>query len=190
MQAMRFSEIVAPHSGPISLWNQQSSLVMTGHSGSRAFRKHSVRYHYQDTRESHLPTKPHKPSENELRLLNYLGLSEDASIIVIIGVPPCYEIIMGSKRRGPMKPLQIPFSGPGSLLDDSLRVYLFCYPPHGTDRNGRQTQARNLKLFLGEIEANSRDIAEQKLLTQKAAEEAELRMRLEYSGMDMFEDRR
>jgi hypothetical protein len=38
--------------------------------------------------------------------------------MVIVGDPPCYDIIMGGEGRGPVKPLQIPLSDFGSQLDD------------------------------------------------------------------------
>jgi hypothetical protein len=113
--------------------------------------------------------------------------------MVIVGDPPCYEIIMGKKGRGTIKPLQIPFSDSVSQLDASWSRFLCFYPPHWTDRKGRQRQARNLKLLLRDMEIHSKAIEDAKLLALKAAEdaakEAALLIRIEYGELDIFEDR-
>jgi hypothetical protein len=127
-------------------------------------------------------------ANNELRLLKYLHLSESYSITVLIGNPPCYEIIIGREGRGFIKLLQIPFSELANQLDNSLGA-LFRYPELWNDRSRRRIQARNLKLLLHDIEAHSKALEEQKLLALKAEEEAKLRIRLEYGELDTFNDR-
>ena len=98
-----------------------------------------------------LPTKPHKPTKNELKLLKDLHLSESHNVTVMIGTPPCYEIIIGKEGRGLIKILQIPFSEFASQLDNSLSV-LLCYPRLWKGRSERRIQANNLKLLLPDME--------------------------------------
>ena len=136
-----------------------------------------------------MPTKLHEPTKNELKLLKYLHMSESQNVTVLIGTPPCYEIIIGKEGRGFIRILQIPFSEFTSQLDSSLSV-LLCYPHLWKGRSERRIQANNLKLLLRDMEIHSKAIEDAKLLALKAADEAALRIRIEYDGLFAIDDRR
>ena len=138
------------------------------------------------------PTTLDQTTEDELKLLKYLHLSDRALVWVEIIGSQYYEI---SNYRTSRK-VQIPCSALAFRPDQSLKVRplfgraLFYYPRL---ESSKRTQARNLRIVLLEVEAQLKASKEQKLLARKAAKEADkeasLPNRLEYSGMDMFEER-
>jgi len=142
------------------------------------------------------PTTLDQPTEDELKLLKYLHLSDLAIFWVEIIGSQHYEI---SNFRTSRK-VQIPCSALAFRPDQSLKVppfvhrILFNYPRLGSSKRALRTQARNLRIVLIEIEAQLKARKAEKLLALKAAkeaaEEAALRTRLEYSGMETFDSDR
>jgi hypothetical protein len=142
------------------------------------------------------PTRLDQPTEDELKLLKYLHLSDRANVWVDIIGSQHYEI---SNYRTSRK-VQIPCSALAFRPDQSLKVrpffdnVLFYYPRIGTSKRALHAQARNLRIVLIEIEAQLKARKAEKLLALKAAkeaaEEARLRTRLEYSGMETFDSDR
>ena len=140
-------------------------------------------------------TKPHKSTKNELKLLKYLGVSESDEVWVVIGDSSGHEISTYREDPEPTKTVLIPFSHLPYEKDPALRIevlhdgMLFSYPNSSYGRNSRRIQAKNLKILLYDIEAHSKALEDAKLLSDKAEEEAALRIRLEYGELDTFNDR-
>ena len=129
------------------------------------------------------------PTKNELKLLKYLEIPESCNVSVLIGNPPCYEIIVGKEGKGLIKIVKIPFSELASQLDNSLPV-LLCYPRYSNDRINRRIQVNNLKILLHDIEAHSRAIEAQKLQALQAEKNKLLLLQEEYSGISMVDNPR
>jgi hypothetical protein len=141
-----------------------------------------------------LPTessKPNKPTKNELKLLNYLGLSESDGILVTIGDPPCHQISTDTESE----PILIPFSNltcqkdPSLQIDTTMGEVLFEYPNSWASRRSRRIYAGNLKVLLSDLYFYYKAIEDEKLLALKAAEEAELLIRFELDESSIFYER-
>ena len=140
-------------------------------------------------------SKPDKPTKNELKLLNYLGLSESEGILVTIGDPPCHHISTETESGVPGDAVLIPFSNltyqrdPSLQIDTTFGEVLFEYPNSSASRRSRRIYAENLKVLLSDIYFYSKAIEDEKLLALKAAEEAELLIRFEYDELSIFYER-
>jgi hypothetical protein len=138
-----------------------------------------------------MPTNLDQPTEDELKFLKYLNLSDRARVWVEIIGSEYYEI---SNYRTSKK-VQIPCSVLAFQPDQSLKVrpflgsFLFYYPRIGSSKRALNTQARNLRIVLLEIEAQLKARKEQKMLALKAAKEAALLIRFEYDESPLFYER-
>jgi hypothetical protein len=106
---------------------------------------------------------------------------------------------MDRKNGEPLETVVIPFSDlphkkyPSSGIEIIFGRWLFCYP-----RIGRGTalriQAKNLRILLYDIEAQSRVLKERESKARKAEEEAERIERLllqnEYGGLNVLDNDR
>ncbi len=139
---------------------------------------------------------PTKATKNELKLLNYLGLSESDEVHVGIGDPPCYEIDRERESGEPTETVLIPFSdqtyqkNPSLQMNPTLGEVLFEYPNSSESKRVRRIFAENLRVLLSDIDFYSKAIEDEKFLALKAAEEAALLRRLEYGELDTFDDDR
>ena len=142
-----------------------------------------------------MPNEPNKPTKNELKLLDYLGLSESDGIYVTIGDPPCHQISTETESGVPLKTVQIPLNDltwqtdPSLQIDPTLGGVLFVYPNSSESKRARRIYAGNLKVLLCDIYLYSTAIENAKLLALKAAEEARLLRRSEYHDSIIFQER-
>jgi len=132
------------------------------------------------------PEGPTLPTSDELKLLKYLNRSKSASFWVTIVDSEFYEIV---NYRSGMKTVQIPCSSLALQVRPFIGTVLFYYPNEGFSETAVRAQARNLRIFLLELEAYLKPIEEQKLREREAEKATRLAARIEYGEVFELEDR-
>jgi hypothetical protein len=135
-------------------------------------------------------TEPIEPTEDDLRLLTYFGLTEFDDIAVAWGDSGGYEIDI-TEDGGFLKTVQIPFGEAEPELSP-MGEYYCGYPRIFSDsKSGCSLEERNLRGVLRDLAAHFKAIEDAKLLALKAAKEAEeeaaLRIRMEYCELHIFD---
>ena len=140
------------------------------------------------------PTRAIKPTEDDLRLLKYFGLTEFDDISVARGDQGSYDIEILTENRELLEIIEIPF-GEAEREIMPIDGYYCSYPRISSGSKTRRCieerklEERNLRGVLLDLAVHLKAIEDAKLLAVKAEEEAALRIRLEYGELDISNDR-